>query len=192
MRMNGRNPSSASEFAADLEVVDRDALDDLYSLAYSELKRVAKSIRRRDRQQSLTTTALVHDAWLKLVRSSDLKVANDKHFKRIVARAMRQLLVESARRHRAAKRGSGADLVITLPEELIPDLAPHDYVLALNEALSRLAERYPRQARSIEMHYFGGYDIAETAALLEISRATVERDCRFAKAWLRAELRGDG
>lgn len=168
--------------------LERDDLDRLYSAAYAELKRLARSVRRRDRGHSLTTTALVNEAWLKLARSPTLTVHSGVHFKRVVVRAMRQLLVEAARRRRAAKRGGGEDLVVTIPDDLLPGMAPDDYVIALDEALARLAARYPRQARTVETRYFGGFDVHETAAVLDISRATVERDCRFAKAWLRAEI----
>lgn len=183
--MNGPNPSPDQE-------LDREALDGLYSEAYEELKRLAKAVRRRERHQSVTTTALVHDAWLKLAKSPRFAVSGELHFKRIVARAMRQLLVEAARRRSAGKRGDGVALLVTMPDDLIPTQSPDEYVLALDEALGRLADRYPRQAKTVEVRYFGGFDVTETATILEVSRATVERDCRFAKAWLGAEVRGSG
>lgn len=182
MRTNGKNPSPGHN-------LDREALDSLYAEAYDELKRLAKAVRRGERHQSITTTSLVHDAWLKLAKSARLTVTSDLHFKRIVARAMRQLLVEAARRRSAVKRGRGEDVQVTIQDDLMPDLSPDEYVLALDEALTRLADRYPRQAKTIEVRYFGGFDVTETATILELSRATVERDCRFAKAWLGAEVK---
>ncbi|MEZ4458044.1 MAG: ECF-type sigma factor [Gemmatimonadales bacterium] len=169
--------------------LDRETLDHLYSAAYAELKRLAHAVRAGERSETLTTTSLVNDAWLKLARSPSFTVENGRHFKRIVVRAMRQLLVEAARRRSAAKRGGGAELVVTIRDDLAGGLEPDAYVLALDSALGRFSELYPRQARAVEVRYFGGLDVAETAELLEVSRATVERDCRFAKAWLGAELK---
>ena len=168
--------------------MDRETLDRLYSAAYDELKRLARTVRRREIGQSLTTTGLVNEAWLKLAKSPGFASYSDTHFKRIVVRAMRQLLVESARRRLAAKRGGGVDLAESL-RDIADDRQSDEDVVALDDALERFATQYPRLARTVEIRYFGGYDVEETAAMLAISRATVERDCRFAKAWLATEVR---
>lgn len=169
--------------------MDRETLDRLYSAAYDELKRLARTVRRGEAGQSLTTTGLVNEAWLKLAKSPGFASYSDTHFKRIVVRAMRQLLVESARRRLAAKRGGGLALAESIDGDLADETRGDEYVVALDDALERFAIQYPRQARTVEVRYFGGYAVDETATMLEISRATVERDCRFAKAWLATEVR---
>lgn len=169
--------------------LDRDRLDRFYAMAYGELKRLARVVRRDGRDDTLTTTGLVNDAWLKLARSEGVTIDNSLHFKRIVVRAMRQLLVEAARRRKSAKRGGGDLAMLTLRDDLKSGLEPDEYVLALDAALHRFSQEYPRQSRTVEMRYFGGFDTAETAQLMSVSVATVERDCRFARAWLGAEVR---
>lgn len=164
------------------------ALDDLFSAAYEELRRLAATVRRGDPSQTLNPTALVNEAYLKLARSHDLAPASRLHFKRIAARAMRQVLVEAARRRGAQKRGGDLTFV-TFDEALDGAPAPSDDVLALDAALDTLARMHPRQAEMVEARFFGGFDVAETAALLDVSESTVARDWRAAKAWLAVELR---
>jgi len=168
---------------------DRRALDDLFSATYEELRRLAASVRRDDPSATLSPTALVNEAWLKLAGSPHVADASHIHFKRIAARAMRQVLIEAARRRRADKRGGGAGMV-TLDDALAP-AAPttEDELLALDGALDDLARLNPRQATMVESRFFGGLDVAETAELLGVSEATVLRDWRAAKAWLARELR---
>ena len=168
---------------------DRDGLDELFSQAYEELRRLAFAVRRGDGSATLNPTALVHEAWLRLARSATIPATSELHFKRIAARAMRRVLIEAARARKAAKRGGGEALV-TFDESLGPAPAATDEVLALDAALERLERLNPRQAATVESRFFGGFDIRETAALLEVSEATVERDWRAAKAWLALELRG--
>lgn len=167
---------------------DRRELDQLFSLAYEELRRLASSVRRGDRSATLNPTALVNEAWLKLAKSSDIVATSRLHFKRIAARAMRQLLVEAARRRQADKRG-GDEITVTFDPDLHPGPSCGADVLALNHALDALAEMNPRQALMVESRFFGGLDIPETAELLNVSEATVLRDWRVAKAWLANELR---
>lgn len=163
-------------------------LDQLFSAAYEELRRIAATVRRGDPSVTLTPTALVHEAWLKLAASPGFEATSRLHFNRIAARAMRQVLVEAARRRLAGKRGGG---VIAVTLEDAPGAAPAsaDEVLALDSALEALARVSPRQAQVVESRFFGGLDVAETAALLGTSEATVLRDWRAARAWLAGELR---
>ena len=160
---------------------DKEALDSLFALAYDELRRIAKRV-RGDRSDTLSTTALVHEAYLKLLPS---KVpANDAaHFKLLIARAMREVLIDAARRRSANKRGGGA-FAVTLDEELQSSPLSEGQLLGLNEALEELERVDPRRASVVECRFFGGLNVDETAAALEMSTATVKRDWRIAKAWL--------
>lgn len=163
-------------------------LDDLFTMTYEELRRLASSVRRGDPSATLNPTALVNEAWLKLASSPRFAVTSRLHFKRIAARAMRQVLIEAARRRKALKRGGGAPITVTFddsPEEAVSSASA---LLALDTALDELARIQPRQAMMVEGRFFGGLDIAETAELLEVSEATIFRDWRAAKAWLAHEL----
>jgi RNA polymerase sigma factor (TIGR02999 family) len=170
---------------------DRGALDHLFSATYEELRRLAFSVRRGDPSATLNPTALVNEAWLKLARSPGFAVASPLHFKRIAARAMRQVLVEAARRRNAGKRGGSSPLV-TFDESLADAAAFGNDLLALDGALEELARIQPRQALMVEVRFFGGLDVHETAQLLEVSEATILRDWRAARAWLGHELRRAG
>jgi RNA polymerase sigma factor (TIGR02999 family) len=171
---------------------ERRALDHLFSLAYEELRRLASSVKRSDPNASLSPTTLVHEAWLKLANSPHLAVTSRLHFKRIAARAMRQILVEAARRRNAYKRGGSEALMVVFDDSLDEAASGGDALLALDTALNDLARMSPRQAMLVESRFFAGLDIGETAALLEVSEATVLRDWRAAKAWLANELRRAG
>ena len=166
---------------------DRRALDAVFSAAYEELRRLATLVRRDDPGATISPTALVNEAWLKLADSPAVARTSPVHFKRIAARAMRQVLVEAARRRNAEKRGGGAP-VVTFDDDMA-SVATADDVLGLDAALDTLASMEPRQALMVESRFFGGLDIAETAQLLGVSEATVLRDWRAAKAWLARELR---
>ncbi len=163
-------------------------LDQLVSVAYEDLKRMAAAVKRGDPQQTLNPTALVNEAYLRLAASPNFCPLSRQHLKRAAARAMRQVLVDAARRRKALKRGGGRHQ-ITFDEEVIPADATPDDVLALHAALDELARLDERQARVVEYRYFGGFDIAETAALLSVSEATVSRDWRLARAWLACQMR---
>jgi RNA polymerase sigma factor (TIGR02999 family) len=164
---------------------DRRALDDLFSLAYEELRRLASAVRRGDRSPTLNPTALVNEAWLKLASSPSFASESPLHFKRIAARAMRQLLVEAARRRGAEKRGGADDvLLVTFDESWMQPAASSSSLLALDSALEELARMQPRQASMVECRFFGGLQVEEIAALLGVSEATILRDWRAAKAWL--------
>jgi RNA polymerase sigma factor (TIGR02999 family) len=168
---------------------DRRNLDQLFSLTYEELRRLASTVKRGDPSATLSPTALVNEAWLKLSKSPGFASASRLHFKRIAARAMRQLLIEAARRRNANKRGGGADVTVTFDDSFDEKPASGQDLLALDAALEELARMNPRQAMMVESRFFGGFDIAETAELLDVSEATVLRDWRAAKAWLAHELR---
>jgi RNA polymerase sigma factor (TIGR02999 family) len=167
--------------------IDRAGLDALFTLAYDELRRLASSVSQGEGSFTLSPTALVNEAWLKLAESPSFATTSRVHFKRIAARAMRQVLVEAARRRNADKRGGGAALV-TFDDTLHSSSAGASDLLALDAALEQLARIHPRQAMMVESRFFGGLDIPETAELLDISEATVLRDWRAAKAWLAREL----
>jgi len=160
----------------------------MFSVAYEELRRLAASVRRDEPGTTLSPTALVNEAWLKLASSPGVQPASRLHFKRIAARAMRQVLIEAARRRKADKRGGGA-LAITFDDGLQQSTTCDDELLALDEALGQLARLEPRQAEMVESRFFGGLDVSETAQLLQVSEATILRDWRAARAWLARELR---
>jgi len=168
--------------------LQRETLDEMFSVAYEELRRLAASVRRDDPGVTLSPTALVNEAWLKLANSPSVQPASRLHFKRIAARAMRQVLIEAARRRKADKRGGGA-LAITFDDGLQESTTCDDELLALDEALEQLARLEPRQAEMVESRFFGGLDVSETAQLLQVSEATILRDWRAARAWLARELR---
>ena len=168
--------------------LQRETLDEMFSVAYEELRRLAASVRRDDPGATLSPTALVNEAWLKLANSPGLQPASRLHFKRIAARAMRQVLIEAARRRKADKRGGGA-LAITFDDGLQESTSCDEELLALDEALDQLARLEPRQADMVESRFFGGLDVSETAQLLQVSEATILRDWRAARAWLARELR---
>ena len=167
---------------------DARALDDLFSATYEELRRLAAAVRRNDPSATLSPTALVNEAWLKLRESPGVARTTRLHFKRIAARAMRQVLIEAARRRRSEKRG-GRAVVVTFDDSLQEAASTAEDLVALDEALNDLARLEPRQALLVESRFFGGMDVAETAQLLDISESTALRDWRAAKAWLARELR---
>jgi len=168
---------------------ERRALDDLFSVTYEELRRLASSVKRSDQSLTLTPTALVNEAWLKLASSPRFASTSRLHFKRIAARAMRQVLVEAARRRNAHKRGGPDAIVIPIDDARDGGTWVGKDLVALDRALDELAKIEPRQALMVESRFFGGLDVVETAELLEVSEATILRDWRAAKAWLAHELR---
>lgn len=170
------------------KAVNQHELDALFSSTYEELRRLAGAVRRVRRGQTMSPTVLVNEAWLKLAGSKGLVIESPLHFKRIAARAMRQVLVEASRRRSAQKRGGGVTLV-TFDESLNVGLETADELLALDAALERLAQLEPRRALLVEYRFFGGLDVLETAEALGVSEATVVRDWRAARAWLAQALR---
>jgi RNA polymerase sigma-70 factor, ECF subfamily len=167
---------------------DREKLDELFSLTYEELRRLASSVRRGDPSATLSPTVLVNEAWLKLAASPRFSATSQLHFKRIAARVMRQLLIEAARRRNAAKRG-GSEVSVAFDDSIQSSPSCSKDLLALDAALNELARMNPRHAVMVESRFFGGMDVNETAEMLNVSEATVLRDWRAAKAWLAHELR---
>jgi len=167
---------------------DRAALDEVFTLVYEELRERARMQRLRwSGDDTLDTTALVHETYLKLVDQSKARWNDRVHFFRVAARAMRHVLVNYAEQRRAAKRGGGAPTVSL--EEFNPvSEADADEVVALHEALERLAQASERQARVVEARFFAGLSVEETAQALEISPRTVKRDWRLACAWLHRDI----
>ena len=167
----------------------KESLDAFISATYEELRRLAAQIRRDEPGQTLNPTALVNEAYLKLSASLRMTPASHLHFKRIAARAMRQVLVESARRRKALKRG-GDPPMVTLEDGVAAKEVRSEDLLALDEALDELGQFSPRQAQLVEYRYFAGLGSAETAELMGVSESTVLRDWRSARAWLATRLRG--
>jgi RNA polymerase sigma factor (TIGR02999 family) len=170
-------------------VANRHALDRLFSATYEELRRLASSVRRGDPSATLNPTALVNEAWMKMAKSPEIASTSRLHFKRIAARAMRQILIEAARRRNAGKRGGGQDVTVSFDDSYQRAPSCGEDLLRLDRALDELALMNPRQAALVESRFFGGLDVPETATLLNVSEATVLRDWRAAKAWLAHELR---
>lgn len=164
------------------------ALGDLFSATYEELRRLAASVKQDDPAATLNPTTLVHEAYIKLAASLRLRPESRLHFKRLAARAMRQVLVEAARRRNAVKRGRGYAFVTFDDDVGAPSSS--DELLALDSALDELARVEPRQALMVEARFFGGLDMNETATLLDVSESTLLRDWRAARAWLALQLRG--
>lgn len=173
----------------DFPVEDRYTLDYLFSATYEELRRLASSVRRGDPSATLNPTALVNEAWMKMARSPEIASTSRLHFKRIAARAMRQILIEAARRRNAGKRGGGQDVTVSFNDSYQRAPSCGEDLLRLDRALDELALMNPRQAALVESRFFGGLDVPETATLLNVSEATVLREWRAAKAWLAHELR---
>jgi RNA polymerase sigma factor (TIGR02999 family) len=184
-----QSPEGITQLLIDWGKGDQAALERLMPLVYSELRRLAGNYLRRERaEHTLQPTALVNEAYLKLVDQRNARWQNRAHFFGIAAQLMRRILVDHARQRQAEKRG-GADqqrLSITSAEALVKQ--PEIDLLALNEALDELAQMDPQQSRIVELKFFGGLSIEETAEVLGISHATVERDWKLARAWLRRQL----
>ena len=180
--------TEVTELLQQWSVGRQEALDQLLPAIYAELKRLAGSYLRRERpDHTLQATALVHEAFLKLVDQRDVRWQNRAHFFGIAAQIMRRILVDHARAHTASKRGSG-ERPLSLEDGLAIVPAPDVDVLALDEALTRLAAIDPQQSRVVELRFFGGLTMDETAEVLGISAATIGREWTLAKAWLYAEL----
>ena len=169
---------------------DRDAFDRLVPLVYDELRSLARAQLRRDAGQwTLQATALVHEAYVRLA-GAEVSWQSSGHFFAIAAKVMRQVLVDEARRRQAEKRGGGVRPLELAPLEVAPDgTEAEEELLALDQALTRLAELDARRAEVVELRYFAGMTIEETSRVLGFSHATVERDLKLARAWLSRQLR---
>ncbi len=171
----------------------REALDDLMPIVYADLRRVAAGYMRLEAAgHALQPTALVHEAYVRLVDQKQVKWRNRAHFFGVAAGLMRRILVDHARRRRAEKRGGGWERVTLAGGEAAANSDKEIDVLARHDALERLAAFDPQQERIVELRYFGGLTIEEAAEVVGISAATVVREWTIAKAWLRADLSRSG
>jgi len=171
---------------------NQEAAEKLIPLVYDELKRLARSYMRHERSDhTLQTTALVHEAYLKLVRQRTANWQSRSHFFGIAAQLMRRILIDYARGHLREKRG-GAKVVLPLNAALAFSPERSEELVRLDEALKRLSALDSRQGKVVELRFFGGLSVEETSEFLGVSAKTVKRDWVVAKAWLHAELRGDG
>ena len=167
---------------------DREALDALLPVVYEELRKQAANYLRRERVgHTLQTTALIHEAYLKLVDQKNVHWQNRAHFFGIAAQLMRRILVDHARTKKRAKRG-GSNIRVSFNEANVLSPSQNLDIVALDEALERLSEIDEQQSRIVELRFFSGLTVEETAAVLGISPATVKRDWSMAKAWLHREI----
>lgn len=165
------------------------ALDNILPIVYNELRKISsKYLRHEYRNHTLQTTELVHEAYLKLVGSNPLSWKSKAHFYGIAAKSMRQILVDYARKRKSLKRGKGETL-LTLEKADFVLGESEEQILNLNDALTKLEKIEERSAKIVELRFFSGLSIEETAKLLNISVATVKRDWKFAKAWLYREIK---
>jgi RNA polymerase sigma-70 factor, ECF subfamily len=186
--MATRSPHGITELLARWSRGDEEALDQLMPLVYGELRRLAAAYLRRERQEhTLQPTALVNEAYLKLVRQRNMPWQNRAQFFGVAAQLMRRILVDHARANYASKRG-GHQVHVSLNNIGASETQVEADVLALHDVLNRLAEIDPDQSRIVELRFFGGLTIEETAEVMQVSHSTVEREWKLAKAWLKREL----
>lgn len=177
-----------TELLAEWSDGNQSALDELYPLVYDELHRLARRYMSRERKgHTLQTTALINEAYVRLVDQKNVHWANRSHFFAISAQIMRRILIDHARRHAFAKRGGGAQQV-SLDEAVAVTSGIGSEMLRLDEALKTLAEMDPRRSQVVELRYFGGLNNEEIAGVLHISENTVTRDWNMARAWLHQQL----
>jgi RNA polymerase sigma-70 factor (ECF subfamily) len=182
-------PIDAAALLGELNVGNDKAVADLVVLLYSELRSLASGYLRRERSDhTLQTTALVHEAYLRLTDQREVVWKNREQFMGVAAQLMRRILVDHSRGHDAKKRGGGVEKVF-LEEAAGVSKGKAADVIALDEALTRLAEFDPQQAQLVELRFFGGLSIEESAGVLGVSRTTLKRNWNLAKAWLARELR---
>ena len=191
----GKTPTTASpervtRWLDETRTGRQEAIAELLPLVYGELRRVAGAYMRRERSgQTLQPTALVHEAYLRLVDTRRVRWESRAHFLSVAAQAMRRILVDAARARGARKRGRNP-AVVPLDEAALVAPQRDASLVALDDALNALAEMDPRKGRVVELRYFGGLSVEETAAVLHVSPETVHRDWRVAKSWLLRELGG--
>ncbi|HXS02434.1 MAG TPA: sigma-70 family RNA polymerase sigma factor [Pyrinomonadaceae bacterium] len=184
------NPPNITQLLAEWQHGDQSALDELYPLVYDELHRLARRYMSRERKgHTLQTTALINEAYVRLVGQKNVHWANRSHFFAISAQIMRRILIDHARRHAYAKRGGGAQQV-SLEEAAVVTPDQSGELLRLDEALKSLAEMDPRRSQVVELRYFGGLNNEEIAGVLNVSENTVTRDWNMARAWLYQQLGG--
>ncbi|MEP7338775.1 MAG: sigma-70 family RNA polymerase sigma factor [Acidobacteriota bacterium] len=178
------HPDEVTELLVRLSGGSRDALDQLLPLVYDELRSLAAGYLRRERpDHTLQPTALVHEAWLKLIDDSQINPQNRAHFFGIAAQVMRRVLVDHARRQMADKRGGGIQkLSLNENPDAVQERAAE--LIALDDAMQELASFDPQKSRVVELRFFGGLSVEETARVLGVSAVTIKRQWRMAKAWL--------
>ena len=187
--MTTLSQTGVTELLADWSKGDQEALNKLIPLVYDELHKLASRYLRRERpDHTLQTTAVVHEAYLKLVNQRDANFENRLHFFAVAAQIMRRILVDYARRHHASKRG-GDLYKLSLDEALVTSEEKGADLLALDEALERLAAIDERQSRVVELRVFAGLTLEEAAQALNLSPSTVRREWSMAKAWLHKEIK---
>lgn len=188
--MTTLSPQGVTELLLEWQQGDSGALDKLTPLVYDELRRIAHRYVQRERDgHTLETTALVNEAYLRLVGGQQIEWQNRAHFFAVTAQVMRHVLIDHARRRHYAKRGGEAQQV-SLEDASVMSHQRAAELVALDEALEELAKLDPRKGRVVELRYFGGLSLEETADVLEVSPMTVRRDWRAAKAWLYRALKG--
>jgi RNA polymerase sigma factor (TIGR02999 family) len=187
--MEKASPASVTELLVAWSEGDEAAHERLVPLVYEELRRLARRHLARERAPALQTTALVHEAYLRLIDQRSVRWQNRAHFYAICARMMRRILIDEARARRCDRRGGGA-LHVSLDAAAEVSAERAAQLVELDEALERLAAKDERKARVVELRFFGGLSVEETAAALGISGVTVMRDWSTAKAWLHREIEG--
>ncbi len=176
---------------AQLRAGDRDAANRLIPMIYSELRRMASACLQRERpDHTLQPTALVNEAYLRLVGEQPAEWQNRAHFFALAANTMRKVLVDCARRRRAGKRGGADARKVEMDESLLISANKLESVLAVDEVLAHLSRFDPQQSRIIELRFFAGLSVDEVAEVMGVSPVTISREWRSAKAWLRRELSG--
>ena len=169
---------------------DKAALDELIAAVYPELRRIARRYMRRENQQhTLQTSALINEAYLRLIDQQAVSWQDRAHFFAVAAQVMRHILIDHARSHRYAKRGAGAEHIALDNVAVVNEQRATEFV-ELDDALARLAEIDPRKSRIVELRFFGGLTVEETAEVMKLSQITVKRDWRTARAWLLCEITG--
>ena len=186
--MGQSEPGDVTRLLQQLRNGDKAAEEQLIDKVYVELRRIARAYMRRERaDHTLQTTALVHEAYMKLVGQKGTDFQNRAHFYAVAAQIMRRILVDYARGRLAEKRGAGRE-VLPLDEALVLSPEKSGELVALDDALERLQQEDQRVSRVVELRFFGGLTVDETAEVLNVSARTVKREWSFGRAWLRAEL----
>ncbi len=186
------NPHDVTQLLLKWSQGDQEALEELLPMVYRELHKIAHRYLNKERgEHTLQTTALVHEAYIKLIDQTRVKWQNRAHFFGIAAQAMRRILVDNARQRLAEKRGKGAEKISIEDNQIDISDEKASNLVELDFALKKLAELDPHKSRLVELRYFGGLSLEETAEVLGVSRPTVIRQWRLAKAWLYKEIAGE-
>jgi len=180
-------PTNPTEIIHQISAGDRSKIDDLSDLLYDDFRRIAASYLSDTKNNTLQPTAIVHEAFLKLVKQDEVNWQGKSHFLAVGAMAMRQILVDHARKRNAQKRG-GKNFQISLNEELVVSARSEVDVLAIHDALNKLEQIDEERARIVELRFYGGLTIEEVAEVMGVSRRTIQKKWAGTKAWLRREL----